>query len=309
MVGEFPELQGVMGRYYALDQEEDPLVANAIAAHYKPVGPSDDVPREPVAVAVALADKLDMLVGFWGHDEKPTGSKDPYALRRAALGVVRIIVANELRVRLHETFLMASKLHKGIVERRFTEWRPQTLDEIFDRTGTLEVFFAERLKVQLREQGARYDLVDAALGAKGAVRDDLLMIVRRVEALSRFLETDDGVNLLIGTKRAINILRIEEKKGIVYVESPDPKFLIHPLEKHLWVTIQSTIADANHHLAREDFDEAMETLSTLRTAVDAFFEKVTVNADDPELRANRLKLLNQIRAATLEVADFSKIEG
>src|SRR4029079_13322081 len=196
MVGEFPELQGVMGRYYALDQQEDPLVADAIAAHYKPVGPSDEVPREPIAIAVALADKLDMLVGFWAIDEKPTGSKDPYALRRAALGVIRIVLENEVRLRLTEYLLT----HR--VTARFDP-------AVHNLAESLLAFFADRLKVHLRDQGARHDLVDAVFALGG---DDLLTIVRRVEALGLFLDTEDGEHLLTGTKRAINILRIEEKK-------------------------------------------------------------------------------------------------
>jgi glycyl-tRNA synthetase beta chain len=305
MVSEFPELQGVMGRYYALDQAEDPLVADAIAAHYKPVGPSDDVPREPTAIAAALADKLDMLTGFWAIDEKPTGSKDPYALRRAALGIIRIALENDLRLHLIDVIeLHAPRIRGG---RPFLDegvsWGTR---KIRRSSADLLAFFADRLKVHLRDQGARHDLVDAVFALGG---DDLLMIVRRVEALGRFLETEDGVNLLIGTKRAINILQIEEKKDQVsYKGDPNPTLLKHPLERHLWNTIQSTIVEANGFVSEERFDNAMESLSTLRTAVDAFFEKVTVNSDDPALRANRLKLLNQIRAATLEVADFSKIQ-
>jgi glycyl-tRNA synthetase beta chain len=310
MVGEFPELQGVMGRYYALDQQENPIVADAIAAHYKPLGPSDEVPREPVAIAVALADKLDMLVGFWAIDEKPTGSKDPYALRRAALGIIRIVLSNEIRLPFHQIFLTASKLHGGIVERKFNEWRPHTLEEIFERTGTLEEFFADRLKVQLREQGSRYDLVDAALAAKGAMQDDLLMIVRRVEALGRFLGTEDGEHLLTGTKRAINILRIEEKKdAAAYNQPPDPELFKRLDEKTLAKAVDEVEKAAAAAVANEDFAAAMAEMAKLRTAVDEFFDHVTVNASEADLRENRLRLLNRIRATTLTVADFSKIEG
>ncbi len=305
MVGEFPELQGMMGRYYALDQEEDPAVADAIAAHYKPVGPSDDVPREPVAIAVALADKLDMLVGFWAIDEKPTGSKDPYALRRAALGVIRIVLDNDLRIDLAHVLANHARGHFPQYDWIF----------IFD----LIEFMCDRLKVQLREQGARYDLVDAVyrqgirhdlmLPGMEGVRD-LLMIVRRVEALGRFLDTEDGEHLLIGTKRAINILRIEEKKDSrKYEEPPDLALFKRPEEKALAKAVDEVEKAAAAAVAREDFEAAMAEMAKLRTPVDEFFDHVTVNATDSDLRANRLRLLNRIRATTLTVADFSKIEG
>ncbi len=307
MVGEFPELQGVMGRYYALEQEENPAVADAIAAHYKPVGPSDDVPREPVAIAVALADKLDTLVGFWAIDEKPTGSKDPYALRRAALGVIRIILENGVRLPLN-----------GIIREALTKWRKKTPVKAKEGDSfgapdttlarqTLLAFFADRLKVYLRDQGARHDLVDAVFALGG---DDLLMIVRRVEALGRFLDTEDGEHLLTGTKRAINILRIEEKKdACAYNEAPDPKLFKRPEEKALAKAVDEVEKAAAAAVAREDFAGAMAAMAKLRTPVDEFFDHVTVNAPEPELRANRLRLLNRIRATTLAVADFSKIEG
>jgi glycyl-tRNA synthetase beta chain len=316
MVGEFPELQGVMGRYYALDQEEDPLVADAIAAHYKPLGPSDEVPREPVAIAVALADKLDMLVGFWAIGEKPTGSKDPYALRRAALGVIRIVLENDIRLPI----LKIVQGHQPGVHQaaygRMTRFdiagdnslvspRPVPQSEPLPRD--LLSFFADRLKVHLRDQGARHDLVDAvfALGS-----DDLLMIVRRVEALGRFLDTEDGEHLLTGTKRAINILRIEEKKdSCSYDQPPDPSLLKHTEEKALAKTVDEVERAAATAVAREDLEAAMAAMAKLRAPVDAFFDHVTVNTDDPGLRENRLRLLNRIRATTLTVADFSKIEG
>jgi glycyl-tRNA synthetase beta chain len=305
MVGEFPELQGVMGRYYALDQVEDPAVADAIAAHYKPLGPSDDVPREPVAIAVALADKLDMLVGFWAIDEKPTGSKDPYALRRAALGVIRIVLENGVRLDLSHVLANHART-------RFPQY-----DWIF--FFDLVEFIGERLKVQLKEQGARYDLVDAVY-RQGMRRDvispgmesvrDLLMIVRRVEALGRFLDTEDGEHLLVGTKRAINILRIEEKKDSrKYDEPPDPTLFKRPEEKALAKAVDAVEKAAAAAITREDFEAAMAEMARLRTPVDEFFDHVTVNTTDPELRANRLRLLNRIRATTLTVADFSKIEG
>ncbi|MBC8013024.1 MAG: glycine--tRNA ligase subunit beta, partial [Methyloceanibacter sp.] len=299
MVGEFPELQGVMGRYYARDQQENPDVADAIAAHYRPVGPSDEVPREPVAIAVALADKLDMLVGFWAIDEKPTGSKDPYALRRAALGVIRIVLSNTLRVPLH------SVLHRALAGHAIGGLL------IGDERDLLQdnlSFFADRLKVHLREQGARHDLVDAVFSLGG--QDDLLMIVKRVEALGRFLETEDGANLLVGTKRAINILRIEEKKDSTsYDQPPDPNLLKRPEEKSLAKAVDEVEQAASAAVAHEDFEAAMAAMALLRTPVDAFFDFVTVNTQEPGLRENRLRLLNRIRATTLTVADFSKIEG
>ncbi|HEU4476751.1 MAG TPA: glycine--tRNA ligase subunit beta [Methyloceanibacter sp.] len=292
MVGEFPELQGVMGRYYALDEEENPSVANAIAAHYKPLGPSDEVPREPIAIAVALADKLDMLVGFWAIDEKPTGSKDPYALRRAALGIIRIVLENGVRLPL-------AQLVRGQ-----TPGDGKKKDEV---AQSLLAFFADRLKVHLREQGARHDLVDAVFSLGG---DDLLMIVRRVEALGRFLDTEDGEHLLTATKRAINILRIEEKKdSVTYDQPPDPDRLKRPEEKALAKAVDQVEQEAAAAVAREDFAGAMTAMAKLRAPVDAFFDSVTVNTQDYYLRENRLRLLNRIRATTLTVADFTKIEG
>jgi glycyl-tRNA synthetase beta chain len=292
MVGEFPELQGVMGYYYALDQKENPAVAEAVAAHYKPVGPTDDVPRDPIAIAAALADKLDTLTGFWAIDETPTGSKDPYALRRAALGVIRIILEDGVRLSL----LKMLREHLPGDKKK---------DEVAEN---LLDFFADRLKVYLRDQGARYDLIDAVFALSG--QDDLLMIVRRVEALGRFLETDEGEHLLTGTKRAINILRIEEKKdGRSYDGPPDPALLQQPEEKALAKAVDEAEKAAAKAIAKEDFAAAMTAMAKLRAPVDAFFDHVTVNADDPKLRENRLRLLNQIRAATLEVADFSKIAG
>jgi glycyl-tRNA synthetase beta chain len=322
MVGEFPELQGVMGRYCALEQNENPSVANAIAAHYKPLGPSDEVPREPVAIAVALADKLDTLVGFWAIDEKPTGSKDPYALRRAALGVIRIVLENNVRLSLWMSFAQATTGYTG-QENKFVragvdrlagpgkenETVRETLQRVADAFGVSDAqdFIRERLRVQLRSRGARHDLVDAVFALGG---DDLLMIVRRVEALGKFLDTEDGANLLTGTKRAINILRIEEKKdNRSYDQMPDLNLLERPEEKALAKAVDAVEKAAASAIAEEDFEGAMTAISKLRTPVDAFFDHVTVNADDERLRENRLRLLNRIRATTLTVADFSKIEG
>jgi len=303
VVGEFPELQGLMGKYYALAQGEDASVAAASEEHYKPQGPNDRVPSDPVSVAVALADKIDTLVGFWAIDEKPTGSKDPYALRRAALGVIRVLVEN-----LHKIHLV-SVLDEHAEAFRMTgigeiEWAGRPV-----RTSSVDLlaFFADRLKVQLRDQGARHDLVDAVFALEG--QDDLLMVVRRVEALGKFLDTEDGKNLLAGTKRAANILRIEEKKdGKVYDGPPDAALYSLPEEKGLAKAIDQVKAEARAAVAKEDFGGAMTAMAKLRPAVDAFFDKVKVNDDDPKVRENRLKLLNQIRAATRAVADFSKIQ-
>lgn len=295
VVGEFPELQGLMGKYYALAQGEDTSVAAASEEHYKPQGPADRVPSDPVSVAVALADKVDTLVGFWAIDEKPTGSKDPYALRRAALGVIRLIVDNTLR-------LPILNVAKSAISGLPAKGDGQNL------SSDLLSFFADRLKVQLRDQGARHDLVDAVFSLGG--QDDLLLVVRRVEALGMFLDTDDGKNLLAGTKRASNILAIEEKKDKrTFDGAPDAALLQLPEEKALAKAIDQVKSEAGAAVAKEDFATAMSAMAKLRPAVDAFFDKVKVNADEPEVRANRLKLLNEIRAATRAVADFSKIEG
>ena len=303
VVGEFPEVQGTMGKYYALAQGEDESVAAAIEEHYKPAGPNDRVPTGPVSIAVALADKIDTLVGFWAIDEKPTGSKDPYALRRAALGIIRIILSNELKLKLHRAIHDAWRGSSNAGTIMSTEARQQLGSELLS-------FFADRLKVQLREQGARHDLVDAVLALEGEGNDDLLLIVRRVEALGKFLATDDGKSLLAGYKRATNIVRIEEKKdGRSYHGKPDPHLYMQPEERELAVSIMTVKTEAGAAVAREDFEGAMRAIATLRPHVDAFFEKVTVNVAISDRRENRLKLLNEIREATRAVADFSKIEG
>ena len=300
VVGEFPELQGLMGKYYALAQGEDASVAAASEEHYKPQGPADRVPTDPVSVAVALADKIDTLVGFWAIDEKPTGSKDPYALRRAALGVIRLLVENTLRVSIPK---IATSAIDGLRE----TGTKQSLIDPDKIPGDLLAFFADRLKVQLREQGARHDLVDAVFALGG--QDDLLMVVRRVEALGKFLDSDDGKNLLAGTKRAANILRIEEKKdGKAFDGAPDAALYALAEEKTLAKAIDVVKAEAAAAVAKEDFAAAMSAMAKLRPAVDAFFDKVKVNDDDAKVRENRLKLLNEIRAATRAVADFSKIQ-
>jgi glycyl-tRNA synthetase beta chain len=318
VVGEFPELQGLIGKYYALAQGEDASVAAASEEHYKPQGPTDRVPTDPVSIAVALADKFDTLMGFWLIDEKPTGSKDPYALRRAALGVIRIILSNKLKVSLSD-MLDKCVVINPYIEKTFNEIKDDFDDDMKHRVGrsferhineqykSLKTFFNDRLKVQLREQGARHDLVDAVFALEG--QDDLLMVARRVEALAKFLDTDDGKNLLAGTKRAANILRIEEKKdGKAYDGAPDAALYSLDEEKALAKAIDQVKVEASAAVAQEDFAGAMSVMAKLRPAVDAFFDKVKVNDDDAKVRENRLKLLNEIRAATRAVADFSKIQ-
>jgi glycyl-tRNA synthetase beta chain len=408
VVGEFPELQGLMGKYYAEAQGEDEAVAHACEDHYRPKGPDDLVPSDPVSIAIALADKIDTLVGFWAIDEKPTGSKDPYALRRAALGVIRLVLENNIRIKLSEIYATAvlrlissanvsvegeavhilkgediwysdwyeiakEKLfspilnYDGLMDRYFDlvykndpiktdnsniRWIiPSLLERAENLEGYLSAikvsegnvpeagteletavranlpvfrralqpaldefsrrrleFDADRLKVQLREQGARHDLVDAVFALEG--QDDLLLIVRRVEALGKFLDTEDGKNLLAGYKRATNIIRIEEKKDSrEYTGAPDPKRYELAEEKALAQAIDAAKAEATRAVENEDFATAMTAMAKLRPHVDAFFDKVTVNVEDKPLRENRLKLLNEIRAATRAVADFSKIEG
>jgi len=276
MVFEFPELQGLMGRYYAAAQGEPEAVSNAIEMHYKPVGPSDEVPTDPVAIAVALADKLDMLTGFWAIDEKPTGSRDPFALRRAALGVIRILVENGLQFNL--------------------KVEPDLLS-----------FFHDRLKVNLRESGARHDLVDAVISAES---DDMLEISQRVQALSSLLDTDTGQSLLAGYRRGVNILAAEEKKdGETYAGDVDNGALKLPEELALAEAVATAQTDAATHIADDDYRGAIEALSDLRSPVDAFFEAVLVNDEDPAIRANRLNLLARLRDTMFMVADFSKIEG
>ncbi len=349
VVGEFPELQGTMGKYYAEAQGEDEAVAHAIEDHYSPKGPDDLVPSDPVAVAVALADKIDTLVGFWAVDEKPTGSGDRYALRRAALGVIRIVGAGE---RLRLAAIISNEVRQAIrfegsvtpagnaVEVAVIFWgqrigsqhkamdRPITGEKIAERLNefkknfwsdfpngvlreiidTLLLFFVERLKVQLREQGARHDLVDAVFALGG--QDDLFLVIHRVAALGKFLETDDGRNLLAGYKRATNIIRIEEKRdGKIYTDAPSRELYKLPDEEKLAFEIERAKIGTALAVENEDFEGAMSHLARLRPYVDTFFDKVTVNVEDKPLRENRLKLLNEIRAATRAVADFSKIVG
>jgi glycyl-tRNA synthetase beta chain len=289
MVGEFPELQGVMGRYYALADGEPPAIADAVAEHYSPLGPNDRCPTAPLSVAVALADKLDSLAGFFAIGELPTGSKDPFALRRAALGVIRLILENNLRLNLVGIFKQAAS-GKG------------------DPSQALLEFFADRLKIALREKGTRHDLV-AAIFALGG-EDDLVRLLARVAALDQFLKTENGVNLLAAYKRAANILRIEEKKdATTYSGVPRPDLLVAAEERALDKALGAATQKSGAALRAEDFAGAMAALASLRGPVDAFFAKVTVNDPDKELRQNRLRLLSQIRDTLNLVADFAQIEG
>ncbi|NLS02580.1 glycine--tRNA ligase subunit beta [Rhizobium sp. P32RR-XVIII] len=344
IVGEFPELQGAMGKKYALLQGEDPSVAAAIEDHYKPQGPADRVPTDNVAIALALADKIDTLVWFWRIDEKPTGSKDPFALRRAALGSIRLLLERGIRAPLVPVFraafrsewavamtshedsirLFELKIQQGedrvefekLIKEQYAaieycktylaKGHPKTIEEEAELAISLLSFFHDRLKVYLRDQGARYDLIDAVLTPDA---DDLLMIVRRVEALTAFITSEDGKNLLVGTKRATQILAAEEKKGTVIADGVSEKLFRLDAEKELFVAITKAAAEASAAIAKEDFRSAMEALSKLRAPVDRFFDDVLVNDEDAAIRANRLALLRLIREATGTVADFSKIAG
>ncbi len=316
MVGEFPELQGVMGRYYARAAGEDARVTDAIRDHYKPQGPNDAVPSEPVAVCVALADKLDTLVGFWAIDEKPTGSKDPFALRRAALGMVRIILESGLRIQIGSgpnSHLGNSEVIEAL-RLLSVEKGGGPIKGVWDANtqgfvDSIWSFFADRLKQVLRDHGKRHDLIDAvfALG-----EDDLVLIVKRVEALGAFLETEDGSVLLAGYKRAANILKAEEKKGALPEKlAVDPALIGRgpAAEQALWRAMCAAESALEAPLAKEDFAGAMRVLAGLRAPVDAFFEAVMVNDPDAAIRANRLGLLVAVRVALHKVADFSKIEG
>jgi len=297
MVGEFPDLQGLMGRYYALAHNEPANVADAIADHYSPLGPSDGVPTKPVSIVVSLADKIDSLMGFFAINEKPTGSKDPYALRRAALGVIRILLENKLRLPLLAAFEYALGSYEDIVKGID---RDKTAREVLE-------FFADRLKAHLRDKGVRHDLVSAvfALGNE----DDLVRLMARVEALSDFVKSDDGANLLVAYRRAANIVRIEEKKDDKLYKGEIAEADLGAGEAaSLLAAIAKTEAAAESALAKEDFTAAMGSLASLRRPVDIFFDKVKVNADEPAQRESRLKLLSRIEAAMNRVADFSKVE-
>jgi glycyl-tRNA synthetase beta chain len=306
MVGEFPDLQGVMGCYYALHDGEKPEVADAIADHYSPLGPNDRCPTAPVSVAVALADKIDTLVGFWLIDEKPTGSKDPYALRRAALGVIRLVLENGLRLNLMTAFAVAMRLYQeeNIGLRDKTHAAEDARDAAVDLLG----FFADRLKVHLRDSGVRHDLIAAVFALGG--EDDLVRLMARVDALAKFLASDDGENLLVAYRRAANIVRIESRKDkTVYDGAVREDLLQQDEERALFDNFAEAVKDAEDALAGERFDGAMQAMARLRQPVDAFFDKVTVNADDPALRENRLRLLSRFGTTLDRIADFSQIEG
>jgi glycyl-tRNA synthetase beta chain len=298
MVGEFPELQGVMGRYYALDEGEPAEIADAIRDHYSPAGQGDDCPTAPVSVAVALADRLDTLAGFWAIGETPTGSRDPYALRRAALGVIRLVLENNLRLPLVGAMTDALNFYAEDVRGGRDE----------DVVASLLAFFVDRMKVHLRERGVRHDLVSAVFALPG--QDDMRLIVSRVEALQTFLDGEDGRNLLAAYRRATNIVAIEEKKdGVAYGGDVDTGRLVEDQEKAFWKVLGEATDGAANAIDGEDFRNAMAAMSQLKAPVDAFFEKVTVNVEQAELRANRLNLLAKFRATLNGVADFSLIEG
>ncbi|WP_420722542.1 glycine--tRNA ligase subunit beta [Hwanghaeella sp. LZ110] len=338
MVGEFPELQGIMGRYYALAQNEKPAVADAIAHHYSPAGPNDACPTAPLSVAVALAEKLDTLVGFWLIDEKPTGSKDPFALRRAALGVIRLILENGIKVNLNRVFLdqfiilskesdarsdrisLEAQLEAGVAKPRLPihmadevafhsdESATHVYTRFNDKISDLLSFFADRLRVHLKDEGVSHSLIQAlfALGDE----DDLVRLVARVHALKAFLESEDGANLLTAYRRAANILRAEEKKdGTTYFGKPDSALFATPEETALAAALDAAEGKVKACIKTEDFAGAMAALAGLRQPVDAFFEAVIVNAEEADLRQNRLLLLARIRSVMGTLADFGQIEG
>jgi glycyl-tRNA synthetase beta chain len=294
MVGEFPELQGVMGRYYALHDGEERLVADAIRDHYAPRGPADAVPTAAVSIAVALADKLDLLVGFFAIGERPTGAGDPYALRRAALGIIRIIRESGLRLHLIPLIGLAGQgwHHRGV--------HPVSPQEILD-------FLAERLRVQLRAEGARHDVL-AAVFAAGA-DDDLTRLLARTDAVAALLDTDDGANLLTAYRRAANILRIENRKDGPHDGPPDEERLRTSEERRVASGVAEADEGISQHLRDDDYESALRLLANLRVPLDAFFDKVTVNAPEPDLRQNRLRLLHKVRSTMDRIADFGKIEG
>ena len=316
MVGEFPELQGTMGRYYALEAGEPAAVADAARDHYAPLGPSDAVPSAPVSVAVALADKIDTLTGFWAIDEKPTGSKDPFALRRAALGVIRLVLDNGLRLRLLDLWLSPIRANRAAMATLAPAAAgvPDLSDERVEKecalvlAGDLLGFFHDRLKVHLRDQGIRHDVIDACLAMPG--NDDLALLVKRAEAVAGFLKTEEGGNLIQGWRRAANILAAEEKKdGVEYSFGADVKFAEAAEEKALFAALDAAEAAIRPALAAEDFVAALEATARLRAPIDAFFTAVQVNAENPVVRRNRLNLLNRIREIGARVADLGRIEG
>ena len=341
MVYEFPELQGLMGRYYSAEAGLDPAVAAACEEHYSPLGPTDDVPIAPVSVAVALADKIDLLTGFWAIDEKPTGSKDPFALRRAALGVIRLVLANDVRTRLdqsidaqlvrHKIAINGNALDAGeldglnallqeiaehgvfgaaidAVHDQLSKKSKAVAEKIPDVSSDLLAFFHDRLKVFLRDEGIRHDVIDACLAMPA--NDDLTLLVNRARALQAFLQTDDGENLLQGFKRANNILtQAEEKDGVEYSFGADVKFAEDPSEKALFAALDKAEKTITPAMEAEDFGAAMTAMAALRAPIDAFFTDVQVNADSSVVRRNRLNLLNRIRTICLGVADLTVVEG
>jgi glycyl-tRNA synthetase beta chain len=323
MVGEFPELQGVMGRYYALHDGEAPEVADAIRDHYAPRGPTEPVPSAPVSIAVALADKLDQLTGFFDIGEKPTGSGDPYALRRAALGVIRIVIANRLRMRLFDLLgTAAAGRHAGSTLKQASKSVLAVVDEVIGKTtepatlidasvaNNVLDFLRDRLAVQLRTDGARYDILNAVFvaGLEKKWGDDLIALLARTEAIASLLTTEDGANLLTAYRRAANILRIEERKDGPFNDPPDPGLFREAAEVDLDQALNACAVVARL-LDEEAYGRAMGTMARLRPSLDAFFDKVTVNAPEPDLRRNRLRLLNQVRSIMDQIADFSRIEG
>ncbi|AWD23111.1 glycine--tRNA ligase subunit beta [Fuscovulum blasticum] len=305
MVGEFPELQGIMGRYYALEAGLGDAVANAARDHWRPKGEGDTVPTEPVSVAVALADKIDTLTGFWAIDEKPTGSKDPFALRRAALGVIRLVLGNGVRMSLAAQGVKPA-IEPIIVAGRLSTWEPSKRDS--DLTADLLAFFHDRLKVYLRDQGIRHDIIDACLAMPG--NDDLTLLVKRATALADTLKTEDGANLIQGFKRANNILtQAEQKDGVEYSFGADPKFAEGPEEQALFAALDATEAKIGPAMAAEDFPAAMAAMAALRGPIDAFFTAVQINSDNPIIRRNRLNLLHRIRSVCSGVADLTRLDG
>jgi glycyl-tRNA synthetase beta chain len=299
MVGEFPELQGVMGRYYALHDDEDVAVANAIAEHYKPLGPNDTCPSAPDSVVAALADRIDTLAAFFTIGEPPTGSRDPYALRRAATGIVRLILENKIRLSLGQAFALGTV----VVMEQLGDRAPEQ-GSVKDR---LLHFIADRVKLHLRDQGVRHDLIAAVFAVD---EDDLVRLLARVDALSKFLQSEDGANLLTAYRRAANIVAIEERRdNCSYDDEPDWIHLPEPAEKTLARALPEIGGVVGEAVIRGRFDQAMSRLATLRRPVDDFFDKVTVNCDDAALRENRLRLLSRIRDTMNQIADFSQIEG
>ena len=304
MVGEFPELQGLMGRYYATAAGHDDGVPEACEMHYKPLGPSDAVPTHPVSVAVALADKIDTLTGFWAIDEKPTGSKDPYALRRAALGVIRLVLGNG--VRMGQLSLIQTAMTDLSAQLQAAPDSENTTN--LEIPLTLLSFFHDRLKVYLKDQGIRHDVIDACLAMPG--NDDLTLLVKRAEALAAFLKTDDGENLLQGFKRAANILsQAEEKDGVEYSYGADIKFAETDAERALFAALDQAETAIAPAMKTEDFATAMSAMAALRAPIDAFFETVQVNTDNAVIRRNRLNLLSRIRTICLSVADLTRLDG